>query len=247
MESTPLGSSICWTHGTEVGRHERAMARLDVENRLCPTPLRPDGVAGYLAVLHSGLGAEFAWREHPGFARDRRVRDSTRLDTTRHDATRPVYDSHTPQVCARHVRNRVCKVRQVPHLRIAEAASLLGVSDDTVRRWAEQGRLRLQKGENGRSVVDGVQLASLARELAEQPAAGGLGPRSARNSLRGIVTRVTRDTVMAQVELQAGPFRVVSLMSREAADELDLEVGTVAYASIKATNVVVELDDRPRP
>ena len=135
----------------------------------------------------------------------------------------------------------------MPHLRIAEAACLLGVSDDTVRRWAEQGRLRLEKGQNGRAVVDGVELASLARELGAKPAGGGLGPRSARNSLRGIVTGVTRDTVMAQVELQAGPFRVVSLMSREAADELDLEVGTVAYASIKATNVVVELDDRARP
>ena len=134
----------------------------------------------------------------------------------------------------------------MPHLRISEAASLLGVSDDTVRRWADHGRLHLEKGDNGRSVVDGVELASLARELAEQPSPGGLGLRSARNSLRGIVTRVTRDTVMAQVELQAGPFRIVSLMSREAADELDLEVGTVAHASIKATNVVVELDARPR-
>lgn len=138
-------------------------------------------------------------------------------------------------------------VWRVPHLRISEAASLLGVSDDTVRRWAEHGRLHLAKGLNGRSVVDGAELASLARDLAERPEAGALGSRSARNSLRGIVTRVTRDTVMAQVELQAGPYRVVSLMSREAADELELEVGTVAYASIKATNVVVELDDRTRP
>lgn len=135
----------------------------------------------------------------------------------------------------------------MPHLRIAEAAELLGVSDDTVRRWAEQGRLQLTKGENGRSLVDGIELAALARELAEQPVPGPLGVRSARNSLRGIVTAVTRDTVMAQVELQAGPYRVVSLMSREAADELDLQVGTVACASIKATNVVVELDDRTRP
>lgn len=135
----------------------------------------------------------------------------------------------------------------MPQLRIAEAAELLGVSDDTVRRWAEHGRLRLGKAQNGRAVVDGAELADLARELAEQPPVAGLGPRSARNSLRGIVTRVTRDTVMAQVELQAGPYRVVSLMSREAADELGLEVGTVAYASIKATNVVIELDDRPRP
>jgi molybdopterin-binding protein len=130
----------------------------------------------------------------------------------------------------------------VPQLRIGDAATLLGVSDDTVRRWAEQGRLRLTRAESGRSVVDGVELARVALELAEGTAPAG-GARAARNSLRGIVTKVTRDTVMAQVELQAGPHRIVSLMSREAADELALEVGVVAYASIKATNVVVGLDD----
>ena len=134
----------------------------------------------------------------------------------------------------------------MPQLRISEAAELLGVSDDTVRRWADQGRISLLKGSNGRSAVDGAELAELARELAAGPHAGGTGLRSARNRLRGIVTQVTRDTVMAQVEMQAGPFRVVSLMSREAADDLALEVGTVAYASIKATNVVVELDAPPR-
>jgi molybdopterin-binding protein len=134
----------------------------------------------------------------------------------------------------------------VPHLRISEAASLLGVSDDTVRRWAEQGRLRLTKGGNGRSVVEGAELAALARELADEVPVTA-GARSARNSLRGIVTKVTRDTVMAQVELLAGPHRIVSLMSREAADELALEIGVVAYASIKATNVVVGLDDGARP
>ncbi len=135
----------------------------------------------------------------------------------------------------------------VPQLRIGEAAALLGVSDDTVRRWADQGRVQLRKAPSGRSVVDGVELARIALELADgTPSAGGA--RSARNSLRGIVTKVIRDTVMAQVELQAGPHRIVSLMSREAADELALEVGVVAYASIKATNVVVGLDDvRPVP
>ena len=134
----------------------------------------------------------------------------------------------------------------VPQLRISEAAELLGVSDDTLRRWAEQGRISLRKGSNGRSAVDGAELAELARQLAAVPHDSGSGLRSARNRLRGIVTQVTRDTVMAQVEMQAGPFRVVSLMSREAADDLGLVVGTVAYASIKATNVVVELDQAPR-
>jgi molybdopterin-binding protein len=130
----------------------------------------------------------------------------------------------------------------VPQLRIGEAAELLGVSDDTLRRWAEQGRLQVAKGPSGRTVVDGTELARVALELGEGTPAPG-GARSARNSLRGIVTKVTRDTVMAQVELQAGPHRIVSLMSREAADELALDVGVVAWASIKATNVVVGLDD----
>jgi molybdopterin-binding protein len=133
-------------------------------------------------------------------------------------------------------------VRDVTQLRISEAAALLGVSDDTLRRWAEQGRIPLGRGANGRAAVGGADLAALARELADAPDPGG-ALRSARNSLRGIVTKVTRDTVMAQVELQAGPHRIVSLMSREAADELALDVGVVAWASIKATNVVVGLDD----
>ena len=135
----------------------------------------------------------------------------------------------------------------MPQLRISEAAALLGVSDDTFRRWADHGRIPLVQARNGRSAVDGADLAALARELAEAPQPAAAGARSARNSLRGIVTKVTRDTVMAQVEMQAGPFRVVSLMSREAADDLGLEVGTVAYASIKATNVVVELDEQVTP
>ena len=139
----------------------------------------------------------------------------------------------------------------MPQLRISEAAELLGVSDDTLRRWADHGRIRLVRASNGRSAVDGADLAVLARELADTATHPVASARSARNSLRGIVTKVTRDTVMAQVEMQAGPFRIVSLMSREAADDLALEVGTVACASIKATNVVVELDEshprRPTP
>ena len=130
-------------------------------------------------------------------------------------------------------------------LRIAEAAALLGVSDDTVRRWADSGRLPTVKTAKGRLAVDGESLALLARELADAPPPGAIGSESARNRFRGIVTRVVRDTVMAQVEIQAGPFRVVSLMSREAADELQLEPGVVAVASVKATNVVVGVPDAP--
>ncbi len=120
---------------------------------------------------------------------------------------------------------------------------LLGVSDDTLRRWADQGRIPLTRADGGRTLVDGAALAALAQEVAAHPDASQPSAASARNRLRGIVTKVTKDTVMAQVEMQCGPFRVVSLMSREAADELDLEVGTLALASVKATNVVVELPD----
>ncbi len=131
-------------------------------------------------------------------------------------------------------------------LSISEAADLLGVSDDTVRRWADAGRLPLIRSEGGRLAVRGRDLAALAQELADDPGGPGRATQSARNQFRGIVTRVVRDTVMAQVELQAGPFRVVSLMSREAADELGLEVGTVAVASTKATHVVVGLPEQRR-
>jgi molybdopterin-binding protein len=126
-------------------------------------------------------------------------------------------------------------------LRIGEAAGLLGVSDDTVRRWVAAGRLASQVAA-GRQVVDGADLAALAVTLAGEPGPHPAG--SARNRLRGIVTRVVRDTVMAQVELQAGPYRLVSLMSREAADELGLEPGVVADAVVKATSVIVDLPER---
>ena len=129
------------------------------------------------------------------------------------------------------------------NFRVSEAAALLGVSDDTVRRWSEAGRLDLRK-ENGRSVVDGAELAALAQELAAESALSTAFPSSrasARNRITGIVTRVTKDGVMAQVDMQAGPFRIVSLMSREAADDLGLEPGSLATASVKATTVVNEI------
>lgn len=129
----------------------------------------------------------------------------------------------------------------MPYLRISDAAELLGVSDDTVRRWADQGRLTTVTADNGRLAVDGAELARLAQELADSPETGPVVGQSARNRFRGIVTKVVKDTVMAQVEMQAGPFRVVSLMSREAADELELAPGTVAVAAVKSTHVVIEL------
>ena len=125
--------------------------------------------------------------------------------------------------------------------RIAEAAELLGVSDDTVRRWVEADRLPVHVVD-GRTRVDGTDLAVLAESLAEHPdrEATRAASVSARNRLAGIVTRVKKDTVMAQVEMICGPYRMVSLMSSEAADELGLEPGVRAIASVKSTNVVLE-------
>jgi molybdopterin-binding protein len=127
--------------------------------------------------------------------------------------------------------------------RVPEAADLLGVSADTVRRWADTGRLASSRDSAGRRVIEGSALAEFAAQLAKGLSleVGPTGGHSARNRFVGIVTKVTKDLVMAQVEMQAGPFRVVSLMSREAADDLGLAPGVAAVASVKATNVTVEL------
>jgi molybdopterin-binding protein len=132
----------------------------------------------------------------------------------------------------------------MPTFRIKEAAGLLGVSTDTVRRWADSGRIETTCDASGRLAVDGVTLARFARELAESADHGEdrmVVAHSARNRFSGLVSRVVRDTVMAQVEIQAGPHRFVSLLSREAADELGLEPGMLAVATVKATNVSVEI------
>jgi molybdopterin-binding protein len=125
--------------------------------------------------------------------------------------------------------------------RMGQAAELLGVSVDTVRRWADDGRLPTRRTEGGQRVVDGPGLARLAQEVAETPDPGTIGGQSARNRFTGVVTRVVKDKVAAQVEMQAGPHRIVSLMTREAADELGLAPGVLAVAAVKATNVVVEV------
>ena len=129
--------------------------------------------------------------------------------------------------------------------RMGEAAALLGVSTDTLRRWADAGRVATVRAPGGRRVVDGVALAELARSLGTEREPGAIVSASARNRFTGIVTKVVKDTVMAQVELQAGPHRVVALLSREAADELSLAPGVLAVAAVKATNVVVELPAHP--
>ncbi|HJG80962.1 MAG TPA: TOBE domain-containing protein [Brevibacterium senegalense] len=129
-------------------------------------------------------------------------------------------------------------------MKVSVAASLLGVSDDTIRRWIDRGRLAASADGSGRILVDGTSLAQLAREdAANQRLAAldeGAGRRSARNHLTGLVTNVVSDTVMSQVELQCGPFRVVSLISTEAVQELGLAPGSIATAVIKATNVTIE-------
>lgn len=134
----------------------------------------------------------------------------------------------------------------MPVFRIKEAASLLGVSSDTLRRWADAGRIQTTSDASGGLAVDGAVLAGFACELADS---GGrwvnraVSPHSLQNRFSGLVSRVVRDAVMAQVEIQAGPHRFVSLLSREAADELGLEPGMLAVATVKATNVSVEIPE----
>ena len=128
----------------------------------------------------------------------------------------------------------------MPQIRIKEASHYLGVSDDTVRRWIDAGVLTSAKDDAGRTVVDGLELAHLAKQNSVLPTDPSPIGRSARNRFVGIVTDIVMDRVMAQVELQCGPHRVVSLISSEAVRELGLELGSVAVAVVKATNVTVE-------
>jgi molybdopterin-binding protein len=135
---------------------------------------------------------------------------------------------------------------RVSSYRVAEAADVLGVSNDTLRRWIDADRVPAALGSDGKTRIDGVHLAELAKSLSEQaPDGQGQVARaasvSARNRMRGIVTAVKKDTVMAQVDMVCGPYRLVSLMSSEAVDQLGLEPGVLAIASVKATNVIVEL------
>lgn len=127
----------------------------------------------------------------------------------------------------------------MPNLRIADAALMVGVSDDTLRRWLKTAGIEPTTDGSGRMVIPGEVVAEFARHTAAPPDATSVR-RSARNRFPGIVTAVKKDGVMAQVDLQCGPFRVVSLMSAEAVDELELAVGSIATAVVKATTVVID-------
>ncbi len=129
--------------------------------------------------------------------------------------------------------------------RLGQAADLLGVSVDTVRRLADSGRLQTRRTAGGQRLVDGADLARYAGTHRVQPPPEPIAGQSARNRFPGIVTRVVKDRVAAQVEVQSGPHRLVSLMTREAADELGLIPGVRAVAVVKATNVIVEVMNQP--
>lgn len=133
------------------------------------------------------------------------------------------------------------KVQAVPQFRFSEAARLLGVSDDTVRRWVDAGLLSAGVDAAGRKAVEGAELARFAKAQAVEIADPSDVARSARNQFVGLITDVIADRIMAQVELQCGPHRVVSLMSVEAVRELGLVPGVLAVAVVKSTHVVVEI------
>lgn len=125
--------------------------------------------------------------------------------------------------------------------RPAQVADLLGVSVDTVRRWCDDGRLATSRSPGGHRLVSGPDLARYLSERDDAYEPDSLPRQSARNRFTGIVTRVQTDTLTAIVEIQAGPHRVVSLMTREAADEMGLEPGDLAVAAVKSTTVVIEV------
>jgi len=125
--------------------------------------------------------------------------------------------------------------------RLGEAAAMLGVSADTVRRMIDRGELRARRTAGGQRLIAAVDVAALLASRSRRVGRGLTGESSARNRLAGIVTRVVKDRVAAQVEVQAGPYRLVSLLTREAVDELELAPGVRVVAAVKATNVVIEL------
>lgn len=126
-------------------------------------------------------------------------------------------------------------------LRIGQAAALLGVSVETIRRWDDEGRIAMDRSEGGQRMV---AMGEVQRLLSERPRAHHRVARtSARNQLEAVVTKVIKGTAAASVEMQAGAYRLVALTTAESVDELELAPGTRVIASVKATNVVVGLPE----
>jgi molybdopterin-binding protein len=126
-------------------------------------------------------------------------------------------------------------------IRVGQAAEMLGVSVETLRRWETDGRVRMERSEGGQRVVEVAEITRLLEERRRAATDRPIVAQSARNRFPGIVTRIERDRVAAVVEVMAGPHRLVSLMTAEAVDELGLEVGQEAVCVVKATNVIVEI------
>ena len=126
-------------------------------------------------------------------------------------------------------------------VRVGQAAEMLGVSVETLRRWEADGRLRMDRSDGGQRVVEMGEITRLLDERRRTAAERPIAAQSARNRFAGIVTRIERDRVAAVVEVQAGPHRLISLMTAEAVDDLELEVGQEAVCVVKATNVIVEI------
>jgi molybdopterin-binding protein len=132
-------------------------------------------------------------------------------------------------------------------IRVGQAAEMLGVTVETLRRWETEGRLTMDRSEGGQRLVEVEEISRLLEERRRASAARPIVAQSARNHFPGIVTRIERDRVAAVVEVQAGPHRLVSLMTAEAVDDLDLKVGDEAICTVKATNVVVEIPSAREP
>jgi molybdopterin-binding protein len=126
-------------------------------------------------------------------------------------------------------------------IRVGQAAEMLGVTVETLRRWESEGRLTMERSDGGQRLVALEEITRLLEERRRASTARPIVAQSARNRFAGIITRIERDRVAAVVEVRAGPHRLVSLMTAEAVDELDLKVGDEAICSVKATNVVVEI------
>jgi molybdopterin-binding protein len=127
------------------------------------------------------------------------------------------------------------------NLRVGQAAEMLGVSIETLRRWDAEGTIRMQRSAGGQRVVAISEVSRLLEERRHQATDRPIVAQSARNRFPGVVTRVERDGVAAVVEVMAGPHRLVSLLTAEAVIELDIKVGDEAVAVVKATNVMIEI------